>query len=114
MNATDRFNLTILGRATVDSVEYVVYNDGTYGAIVEAEAFDADLDDVLLGSDDETDYYTAWCYTVDCLQKEELAVRVLDAANVDRINDANMGAVFSTTYAAELAADDLDDDSGEE
>lgn len=114
MNAAEAFNLKTLGRCTVDSVEYVVYNDGTYGAIVEAEAFDADLDEVLLGEDDETNYYTAWCYTVDCVQKEELAVRILDAAGVDRINDANMGAVLSTAHAAELAQEDLDDDSDEE
>ena len=40
MTATTAFGLQLLGRATVDDVEYVVYSDGQFADAVPASEYD--------------------------------------------------------------------------
>lgn len=58
MNATEKFSgLTLLGRSTIDGVDYVCYDDGAYRHVVYAKCFDT-VDEAL---PDDADGYTHWC-----------------------------------------------------
>ena len=56
-----RFSLRTLGRARVDAIDWVVYDDGCYRHVVAAEDYDAPHTGQYPRGSDEPAAYTAWC-----------------------------------------------------
>lgn len=104
-SATLIFGLRVLGRATVDEVEYVVYTDEAYTWAVEADVYDhvslseyakrdASHYDALASEDDRRDTadefnsqrYSLWCAEAGSgVGDDELCARIARAAQVEGI-----------------------------
>lgn len=99
MNATTCFNLTEMGRTTINGTAWVLYFDGALTDAIEAD----DYDNVPEGTQ-PTDY-SDWCAGTTTADKETLGL-ILHALGVEHVNSGAHGhGVEATSFLCDLLSD---------
>ena len=84
--ATEKFSLTELARVTVDTVDYVVYSDGSFRWAVDADSYD-DVDEGYSADD-----YSLWCAEDDeGVSDAHRCARIAAAAGLEGVHVAGTG-----------------------